>query len=167
MSGSLHRIDEATATPAPTADSAIRAAQSYLLSIQREDGHWCGELEGDSILASEYILALHFLGRTEETRVRKAASYVRQKQLASGGWAIYPGGSAEVSASVKAYLVLKLAGDLPDDEHMIRARRTILDLGGIEACNSFTKLYLAIFGQYSWDRCPAIPPEIILLPRWF
>jgi squalene-hopene/tetraprenyl-beta-curcumene cyclase len=146
---------------------ALLAAQRHLLSLQREDGHWCGELEGDTILGSEYILALHFLGRTDEERVQKAAHYIRLKQSEEGGWAIFPGGPSEVSASVKAYLVLKLVGDSPGAEHMVRARDSILRMGGIEACNSFTKLYLAIFGEYAWDRCPAIPPEIILLPRWF
>jgi squalene-hopene/tetraprenyl-beta-curcumene cyclase len=37
-------------------------------------------------------------------------------------------------------------------------------LGGLDATNSFTRIYLAIFGQYPWERCPAVPPEIILLP---
>jgi len=146
---------------------AVDAARQFLLSIQREDGHWCGELEGDTILGSEYILTMHFLGRTKEERVRKAAEYIRQKQLPGGGWAIYPGGPPEVSASVKAYLVLKLVGHRADAPHMVSARETILKLGGVEACNSFTKLYLAIFGQYDWNKCPAVPPEMILLPRWF
>ena len=87
--------------------------------------------------------------------------------MPEGGWAIYPGGPPQVSASVKAYFVLKLLGHDPEAPHMRRARRVILGLGGVEACNSFTKIYLAIFGQYDWERCPAIPPEIILLPRWF
>ena len=146
---------------------AIGVTQEYLLSIQREDGHWCGELEGDTILGSEYILAMHFLGRSGEERIRKAATYIRSKQLAEGGWAIYPGGPPEVSASVKAYFVLKLLGDRPNDPHMQMARQVILRLGGVESCNSFTKIYLSIFGQYDWNRCPAVPPEIILLPEWF
>ena len=149
------------------AGSAVQASRRYLLAIQREDGHWCGELEGDTILGSEYILAMHFLGRTHERRVAKAAEYIRRKQLPTGGWAIYPGGPPEISASVKAYLVLKLLGDRPDQPHMVRARDAILKLGGVEACNSFTRLYLAIFGLYPWSNCPAVPPEIILLPRWF
>jgi squalene-hopene/tetraprenyl-beta-curcumene cyclase len=153
--------------PSSDVDRAIEAARRHLLSIQRPDGHWCGELEGDSILGSEYILTMHFLGRTHEPRVLKAAEHIRQKQLPAGGWSIYPGGPPEVSASVKAYFVLKLVGDRPDAPHMQRARRAILDRGGIEACNSFTKIYLAIFGQYDWERCPAVPPEMILLPRWF
>jgi squalene-hopene/tetraprenyl-beta-curcumene cyclase len=144
--------------------NAVEAAQRYLLSIQAPDGHWCGELEGDTILESEYALTLHFLGRSSEPRFKKLAQYLRRKQLPGGGWSTYEGGPAEVSGSVKAYFVLKLAGDDPNAPHMARAREVILELGGIEACNSFTRIYLAIFGQCSWDDCPAVPPEIVLLP---
>ncbi|HXV75877.1 MAG TPA: squalene--hopene cyclase [Candidatus Polarisedimenticolaceae bacterium] len=149
------------------AREAIESSQRHLLAIQNEDGHWCGELEGDTILESEYILAMHFLGRTHEDRVRKAANYLRDKQLPGGGWGVYPGGPAEVSASTKAYFVLKLVGDDPDAPHMSAARRTIRALGGLDACNSFTKIYLAVFGQLDWDDCPSVPPELILFPRWF
>lgn len=146
---------------------SVRRAQRYLLSIQSEDGHWCGELEGDTILESEYVLVMHYLGRTAEPRVAMAANYVRHKQRDDGGWAIYPGGPPDASASVKAYFVLKLLGDDPEAHHMRKARQVILDLGGIDACNSFTKIYLAIYGQFPWAKCPAVPPELILFPRWF
>jgi squalene-hopene/tetraprenyl-beta-curcumene cyclase len=146
---------------------AIAAAQGWLLAAQVPDGHWCGELEGDTILESEYVLVFHFLDRLADPRVAKLAAYLRRQQLPQGGWAIYPGGPAEVSASVKAYLALKLAGDEASAPHMARARARILELGGVEACNSFTKLYLAICGEYDWWRCPAVPPEMVLLPRWF
>jgi squalene-hopene/tetraprenyl-beta-curcumene cyclase len=146
---------------------SVHRAQHHLLSIQSEDGHWCGELEGDTILESEYVLTMHFLGRTAEPRVAMAANYVRHKQLDDGGWAIYPGGPPDASASVKAYFVLKLLGDDPEAPHMRKARQVILDLGGIDACNSFTKIYLAIYGQFPWAKCPAVPPELILFPRWF
>jgi squalene-hopene/tetraprenyl-beta-curcumene cyclase len=146
---------------------ALHAAQHHLLSIQKEDGHWVGELEGDTILESEYILAMHFVGRSGSRKVGKAAGTIRRRQLPTGGWAIYPGGSPDISASVKAYFVLKLTGDDPEAEHMVRARRVIHDLGGVDACNSFTKIYLSIFGQYDWAQCPTVPPEILLLPRWF
>jgi squalene-hopene/tetraprenyl-beta-curcumene cyclase len=147
-------------------DGALAAARSYVLSIQEADGHWCGELEGDSIVESEYLMSLYFLGRRHETRARKAAEYVRRQQMPRGGWAVYPGGPPEVSASVKAYFVLKLAGDDPDAPHMAKAREVILRLGGVDACNSFTKIYLSIFGQFEWGKCPAVPPELILLPDW-
>jgi squalene-hopene/tetraprenyl-beta-curcumene cyclase len=146
---------------------ALAAAQRHLLSLQKEDGHWCGELEGDAIVECEYLLTLFFLGRGGEPKARKAAEFIRRKQLPSGGWAVYPGGPEDVSASVKAYFVLKCMGDDPAAPAMAKARRTILELGGIDACNSFTKIYLAIFGQYEWVNCPAVPPEIILLPDAF
>jgi squalene-hopene/tetraprenyl-beta-curcumene cyclase len=148
-------------------DRAVEAARTRLLSIQRPDGHWCGELEGDTILESEYLLLLYYLGRSHEGRFRKGAEYLRRQQLAGGGWAIYAGGPTDLSASVKAYFVLKLAGDDPSAEHMTAARNAIRAMGGIDACNSFTRIYLSIFGQYEWDKCPAVPPEPILLPDWF
>jgi squalene-hopene/tetraprenyl-beta-curcumene cyclase len=153
----------------PTADRvriSVAAAQRYLVSIQNPDGHWCAELEGDTILESEYVMTMHFLGRTGEAKVGKAAEYLRRQQLPEGGWANYPGGKADVSTSVKAYFVLKLVGDPEDAPHMAKAREVIRRLGGVEACNSFTKIYLAIFGQCAWNRCPAVPPELVLLPDW-
>ncbi|HYM62307.1 MAG TPA: squalene--hopene cyclase [Thermoanaerobaculia bacterium] len=160
--------------PRATADAetaslngAIGAAQERLFSIQDPDGHWCGELEGDTILESEYLLLLYYLGRSREPRFRKGAEYIRRQQLADGGWAIYAGGPTELSASVKAYFVLKIAGDRPDAPHMLQAREVILAMGGIDTCNSFTKIYLSIFGQYDWAKCPAVPPEAILFPDWF
>ena len=40
-------------------------------------------------------------------------------------------------------------------------------LGGLDSANSYTRILLSIFGVYEWDHAPAVPPEIILLPRWF
>lgn len=148
-------------------ERAIALARENLLQLQAEDGHWRGELEADSVLESEYIMLLHFLGRTEEERVEKMARRIRRLQLPDGGWAIYHGGPPEVSASVKAYFVLKLLGDDPEAPHMAKARRVILELGGVEATNTYTQIYLAIFGQYPWHKCPAVPPEMMLLPGWF
>ena len=153
--------------PALPVDAAAAAARRYLLSIQHADGHWCGELEGDTILESEYMLTLHFLGRAGETRFRKAAEYLRRQQLPAGGWAVYPGGPPEVSSSTKAYFALKLAGDDAAAPHMAKARAVIQELGGLDACNSFTKIYLSIFGQYDWEKCPTVPPELMLLPDAF
>src|SRR5262245_133476 len=89
----------------------VENAVSHLVSLQHEDGHWCGRLEGNSILESEYMLLLWFLGRQTEERFSLAAEAVRDVQNEYGGWPIYPGGPSDVSTSVKAYFALKLAGD--------------------------------------------------------
>ncbi len=148
-------------------DRGLGRVRKYLASLQHSDGHWCAELEGDTILEAEYVLCLYYLGLAESDKVIKAARYVRRAQLSAGGWPNYPGGPAEVSVSVKAYLTLKIAGDDPEAAHMAMARDRILELGGLDAVNSFTKLYLSIFGEYSWRKCPAVIPEMILLPKWF
>lgn len=145
----------------------IRRAKSCLLGQQRPDGHWVGEMEGDTILESEYILLMCTLGIGDEFKLTKAAEYIRRKQLPDGGWAIYPDGPPDLSASVKAYFALKLTGTAPDEPYMKAAQQSILDMGGAGLCNSYTKFYLAALGQIPWDDAPAVPPEIVLLPSWF
>lgn len=146
---------------------AIRGAQGYLIERQEPEGYWVAELEGDTILESEYILLLQFLGRHDPDKFRKLANYIRSKQHDDGHWSIYNGGPPDVSASVKAYFACKLAGHTEQERFMKKARRAILALGGVTQCNTFTKLYLSMFGQYDWRGVPTIPPEAILLPRWF
>ena len=106
------------------------------------------------------------LDRLDEVKVGKAGQYLRETQLPDGGWGTYPGSGPDINPTVKAYFALKLLGDTADEPHMCSAREVASELGGIDACNSFTKIYLAIFGQFPWSRCPAVPPELILLPRW-
>ncbi len=142
----------------------LKAARDFLLGLQNPQGYWVGELEADSTLESDYILLENYLGSPCAQKVRKAANYILSKQLPDGGWNIYTGGPSNVSATVKAYFALKLAGFRGDEHFMRRARETALALGGVQAANTFTKIYFALFGQYDWDAVPAIPPELILFP---
>ncbi|HWE38367.1 MAG TPA: squalene--hopene cyclase [Isosphaeraceae bacterium] len=145
-------------------DRALEATRRRLLEDQHPDGYWVGELEGDTILESEYILLLAYLGRERTEDCAKIARYIYEKELPGGGWAIYPGGPVDLSGSVKAYFALKLVGVPTDDPVMERARRWILELGGAQACNSFTRFSLALLGQMSYDECPCVPPELALVP---
>jgi squalene-hopene/tetraprenyl-beta-curcumene cyclase len=166
---------------APSTTTAIRARQNWglrleraiergadhLLSLQVEPGYWLGELEADSTLESDYIYYLHVLGKADPERIAKLANYVRRKQLADGGWSIYPGGPSELNATCKAYFALKLAGDNPNSARMVQARETVLRLGGLEQSNSYVRFYLAVAGALGWELVPAILPEMMLLPNWF
>ncbi len=145
----------------------IQRAVDHLLSLQAPEGYWVGELEADTTLESDYIFFLHVLGKLDDRRCVKLANYIRRRQLPDGGWNIYAGGPSELNATVKAYVALKLAGDSPAAPHMARARCQIHELGGVEATNSYTRLYLALGGVLPWSYVPAIPPELILLPSWF
>jgi len=164
MSGSPVTIGDRPAVQ--VLDEAIHRAQAYLLSLQHGEGYWVGELEADSTLTSEYIMLRHFLRRVDRDRERKAVNYLLAKQLPDGGWDLFPGGPSDISATVKAYFALKLAGHSADEPFMLRARENILAKGGVTKANVFTKITLALFGQYDWQGVPAMPVEIMLLPRW-
>ncbi len=169
----------ATATIAPSQaatdaalDRAIGLASDALLKAQRPDGHWVFELEADCTIPSEYILLVHYLGEPADPELElKIGVYLRRIQGDSdsnpGGWPLFHGGDLDLSATVKAYFALKMIGDDPDAPHMARARAEILKRGGAAASNVFTRIQLALYGELSWDAIPTMPPEIILLPRWF
>src|SRR6201997_377438 len=107
--------------------AAIAAARDYLFSQQHEDGYWCGELEADTTLEADYILLHTLLGTANQERFEKAARYILERQNEDGGWSIYPGGPSNVSASVKSYFGLKLAGYKSDYPALERARQRILE----------------------------------------
>ena len=160
--------------PSPWADDfsnalkrSIHRSQDYLLSLQKPEGYWIGELFVDSTLCSDTILYMHWRGQVDEVLQVKCADHIRRKQTADGGWNIFIGGPSEINASVKAYFALKLAGDSPNSQWMCEARANILRLGGIPQVNSYCRLYLALLGQFPWQYVPTIPPEIFLMPSWF
>ena len=146
---------------------AIAKSQDFLLSLQRADGHWEGELLVDATLCCDTILFLHWSARTDADLERKCANHIRKRQTGDGGWNIFIGGPSEINASVKAYFALKLAGDSPNAVWMREARANILRLGGIPQMNTYGRLYLALLGQFPWEYVPTVPPEIFLLPNWF
>jgi len=149
-------------------EKSIAAASAAILKTQNADGHWVYELEADSTIPSEYILLLHFLGETPDPELeRKIGVYLRRVQQKDGGWPLFYGGPADISATVKAYFALKMIGDSPDAPHMARARETVLKMGGAGKANVFTRMTLALYGEIDWKYTPTVPPELLLLPLWF
>src|SRR5271154_1738985 len=149
------------------AEQAINRGVKWMLSAQAQEGYWWGELEADTTLESDYILYLHILGELDSPKTAKLAKYIRDRQLPDGGGNIFDGGPAELNATVKAWVGLRLAGDAATSPHLERARAKIHELGGLEATNSYTRFYLAMVGAIDWSFVPAIPPELMLLPDWF
>ncbi|MBL6764577.1 MAG: squalene--hopene cyclase [Verrucomicrobiae bacterium] len=147
--------------------AAIRRSQDYLMSVQREGRYWVGELFVDSTLVSDMVAYHHWAGDADPEWERKAIHHIFSKQLEDGGWNIYHGGPAEVNATVKAYLALKLAGVNPKDPRMLKAREMATHLGGLPRMNTFSKLYLALLGLWPWKYVPTIPCEVLLIGKWF
>ncbi len=148
-------------------EDSIGRASAALGNRQQADGHWVFELEADATIPAEYVLLEHYLDRINPALQAKIGIYLRRIQGEHGGWPLFHGGVFNLSASVKAYYALKAIGDSTDAPHMARARDAILAAGGAERTNVFTRIQLALFGQVPWRAVPAMPVEIMHLPRWF
>lgn len=151
--------------------AAARSAQA-LLGLQKPEGFWCGELLADSTLESDYVLLQLWLHPPRDGawrpptwgRILKARQSILARQMPDGGFNIYPDGPADVNATIKAYLALKLAGLDVASEAMRRARDCILRLGGIQAANSYVRINLSLFDLYPRRHVPTIPVELVLVP---
>jgi squalene-hopene/tetraprenyl-beta-curcumene cyclase len=154
---------------------AARRAADRLLSLQDSEGYWCADLTADTTLESDYILLQLWMHPPEggvwnpPTRafIDKAVRSILARQLPDGGFNIYVKGPSEISATVKAYFALKVAGVPGDDPRLAQARERILELGGIQAANSYVKINLSLFDMYPREHCPSIPPEVMFLPGNF
>jgi squalene-hopene/tetraprenyl-beta-curcumene cyclase len=145
---------------------AIAGAREFMFSIQREQGHWCAELESNSTITSEYVLMCQMLGLTQELDARneKILAYLRHEQLPDGSWSIAHGMDGDISSTAEAYLALRILGVPQEDPALMRAQTYILRNGGLEKLRIFTRIFFAMFGLLPWNAIPAIPPETILLP---
>jgi squalene-hopene/tetraprenyl-beta-curcumene cyclase len=149
------------------ARTALVRAREHLLKLQHEQGWWKGELETNVTMDAEDLLLRQFLGIRGDEETRKAANWIRSKQRADGTWSNFHRGTPELSTTVESYVALKLAGDPADAGHMRAAAGWIREQGGLERARVFTHVWLSLFGLWSWDRVPALPPELIFLPEWF
>ncbi|MCB5164036.1 squalene--hopene cyclase [Streptomyces bambusae] len=147
-------------------EEAVARAAHRLLARQDPAGWWKGDLETNVTMDAEDLLLRQFLGIADETVTRAAALHIRAEQQADGTWATFHGGPPELSATIEAYVALRLAGDAPDAPHMSRASAWIRGHGGIAGARVFTRIWLALFGWWRWEDLPEVPPELIFLPSW-
>lgn len=173
LKGSLATAVHAAKHHAARMDAAAVASAAALIDLQDPQGFWCGELTADSTLESDYVLLQLWMYPPDESldwsppsrpRLEKACRQILSRQLPDGGWSIYAPGPSEVNATVRAYTALKLCGYDIDSPVMVRARERALALGGLQACNSYTKINFSLFGMFPRRWVPSVPPEIVVAP---
>ncbi len=151
----------------PQLEAALTRAREGLLKYQQPDGHWCFEFEADCTIPAEYVLMMHYMDEIDAELEQRIGRYLRAHQMDNGGWPLYPGGTMNISCTVKCYYALKLIGDSPEATPMCRAREAILSAGGAARANVFTRIMLAQFRQIPWHGVPFMPVELVLVPHWF
>ncbi|MDD2366384.1 MAG: squalene--hopene cyclase [Desulfuromonadaceae bacterium] len=147
-------------------DKAIERTRDFFFREQMPDGYWWAELESNVTITAEYIMLLHFLGIQDKQREAKMANYILSRQMQNGAWSLWFDGEGDLSTTVEAYFSLKLAGYDAEDPSMCKARNFILESGGILKTRVFTKIFLALFGEFSWLGVPSMPIEFMMLPNW-
>jgi squalene-hopene/tetraprenyl-beta-curcumene cyclase len=159
--------DRAGAAAPAAARSALGRAARHLMELQDDQGWWQGELETNVSIDAEDLLLREFLGIRTAQQTDETARWIRSRQRADGTWSNSHEGKPDLSTTVEAYVALRLAGDSTDAYHMAQAAGWIRAAGGIPAARVFTRIWLALFGAWSWDDLPVMPPELIYLPAWF
>ncbi len=141
-------------------DAAIDRGARRLLELQRPDGIWVGELESNVTMTAQHLFWNHYLGLRTPELDRRIANELLARMRDDGTWSIWFEGPPDLSTSVEAYVACRLAGADPGPKALAYIRRE----GGIPKSRLFTKCFLALLGQWPWQRMVPIPPELVLLP---
>ena len=157
-----------THTVLEQAQKSIESAIAWTKEAQKPEGYWAARLESNASMEAEWLLAYHLLGISYDPKREGVINCLINTQREDGSWGVYHGSEAgDLNATVEAYAALRVHGKGPDEEFMTRARDYILANGGVAATRVFTKIWLAMCGEWPWDGTPALPPEIIHFPLWF
>jgi squalene-hopene/tetraprenyl-beta-curcumene cyclase len=157
-------VTGAPASLAEEATAAAKAAAEHLLALQHPHGWWKAELETNVTMDAEDLMLRHFLGILDADVAARAALWIRANQAADGTWSTFYGGPPDLSATVEAYVALRLAGDPADAPHLEAAAGWVRTAGGVAASRVFTRIWLAMVGAWDWEQLPVLPPEIMFLP---
>jgi squalene-hopene/tetraprenyl-beta-curcumene cyclase len=147
-------------------DAGIAAALEWSDRHQDPEGYWFGPLESNACMEAEWLLAFHILGYDYPHREGLIRG-ILNRQRDDGSWESYFNApSGDINATVEAYAALRANGFSPDDDALARARRWIFANGGLRKTRVFTRIWLALIGEWPWEATPNLPPEVIHMPLW-
>ncbi len=149
-------------------NATIKAGLSWSVEQQDPEGYWNANLESNSCMEAQWLMALHFLDIDDAKKTAGFAQAILDRQREDGSWEIYydaPMGDA--NSTIECYAALRLAGYDPNSEVLTKARNWILEKNALSKARVFTRYWLSLIGEWPWEQCPNIPPEIIYFPKWF
>lgn len=148
-------------------EDALAGAMDWLTAKQEPEGFWVGMLESNCCMEAQWILGMHFLGVKNDPKLPGIIRAILREQRPDGSWEVYhQAPMGDINTTVECYAALRCSGFKPDAEPLRKARQWILGNGGLKNIRNFTRIWLALIGEWPWDYTPAIPPEMIALPTW-
>ncbi len=151
-----------------TLPQAISSACEWLIGQQKPDGHWVGAVESNACMEAQWCLALWFIGLEDHPLRPRLGKALLEMQHEDGSWSVYFGaGHGDINTTVEAYAALRSLGYAEDLPALSRAADWILSKGGLKNVRVFTRYWLALIGEWPWQKTPCLPPEIIWFPDRF
>ncbi|XP_028072834.1 cycloartenol synthase 2-like isoform X7 [Camellia sinensis] len=154
-------------------ETTLRKALRFYASLQAEDGHWPGDYGGPLFLMPGLVISLSIMGALNtilpQEHQLEICRYLYNHQNFNGGWGLHIEGSSTMFCTALNYVTLRLLGERMNggDGAMEKARKWILDHGGVTHIPSWGKFWLSVLGVYEWSGNNPLPPEIWLLPYFF
>jgi lanosterol synthase len=151
----------------PDAEAPLDRGINHLLSQQRQNGCWEGEMVWCTMILSQYVIVQRITGGSfNERSCEKMVNYFRVSRTSEGVWGMHPESKGYVFFTTLAYIALRLLGLSPADPMLVTARRWLhAQKGGVLAIPSWGKFWLATLGLYGYEGMNPIPPEMFLLPK--
>ncbi|XJZ25755.1 squalene--hopene cyclase [Bacillota bacterium Lsc_1132] len=146
---------------------------NWIIEVLRKDqspgGSWNYPFETGLATDAYMIILLRTLQIHDEQLIKGLAGRIMSKQEKNGSWKLFHDEEqGNLTATVEAYYGLLFSGYYQkEDKRLQHAKKFILKNGGLEKTSMFTKILLALTGQYHWPGFSPIPIEIILLPLSF
>ena len=164
----MSKIEEFEHRSSPELDieRAIESGLTWIDKEQTPEGFWVGMLETNCCMEAEWLMAFHILG-IKCPDADKIVSGILSKQRSDGAWDTYhdaPNG--DINTTVESYAALRISGMSANSDELRLAREWILSHGGLGKVRVFTRYWLAMLGEWPWEKTPNLPPEIIWLPKW-
>ncbi|KAI4353627.1 hypothetical protein L6164_002560 [Bauhinia variegata] len=157
------------------ATAALRRATHLYCSLQASDGHWPSGMNGALFIHPPLVFVLYITGHLNSKfspeHQREYKRYIYNHQNEDGGWGLHiESHNSSMLCTVLNYICLRMLGDGPEggqDNACVRARKWILDHGGVTSVPSWGKIWLSILGVFDWRSTLPMPPEIWCLPSSF
>ncbi|TYJ31466.1 hypothetical protein E1A91_A06G200500v1 [Gossypium mustelinum] len=154
--------------------AAVKRTVHLFSALQSTHGHWPAENSGPMYYIPPLVMSLYITGHlntifSREHR-KEILRYIYCHQNEDGGWGLSIGVHSTMFCTTLNYICMRLLGVGPDgglNNACERARKWILDRGGVTTISSWGKTWLSILGVYEWSGCHPMPPEFWLFPSYF